>query len=625
MDMMVRVHKVDRTALLTGYRSRQSERFEGLRASRILVRDPSLSKVTDAKEQDAKTCFSARASIARAVDSVLLNARRKTADWLASSPSVGSLCFADLGGTSLMAVEAAWLASRYLVGDEVTSASTFASSRLLLEAADFFGGTLDDAASTLANNHARAASTPTAVGARRAEARPLVTPTQLPVMSQNLPAAPSPLVSHSENEASMQLMPRGVKRHLEGPETAVAEGAQVRDIPPILALGRSGAGVLHSSQCLGSMTAPLIIHDAAVVAHVEFRVRWSACLTKCIDATPLVVVPCHSSLCVKNTAGRTHKAAADLTYRRCFCSLGRIPAAKGADGSSGQGSHGTTGKVISVSTRGTVYIGSHSGEFKALSLDTGVNEWSLTLGGRIESGAACSSDGSTVFVGCHDRYLRAINRKTGTVCWSHETGDTIKCTPISVSAKEQRDASSGGAEMTGADSVLVGSHDGLLLCLLQADGHLLWSFDCGGALFASPAHDANTCVVYAATTKGRLIAIARSLASTSREEITDADLLHCAAEHGAGGAVAGLPFAFWDHQLPAPCFSTPAVCFATGALVLGCVDGGLYCFSAKGDRLWVCADGQKPVFSSPCLLPTLPSRSEDTEGGADLVWGCHGG
>lgn len=594
------------------YRSDQSERLESPRvsfSSGSLTGNPDLNNVTDAKEQDEPPGVAARASIARAVDSVLFSAGCKTAEWLASYPSIECLCFSDLGGTSLMAVEAAWLASRYLIRDEVTSASMFALHGPLLEGADFFSGTLGDAAFTLANNHARAASMLIAVGSQRADAGPLVTPTNQPVLSsQVLPITPPPLVFRTESEASMQLMPRGVKRHLEGSEAALAEGAQVRETLSFLVFGRSGAGVLHSAQCLDLRTAPLTIHDTTVVAHVNFRVRWSTCLTKCIDATPLVVVPYHSRLYVDSSTGCTHKVA------------------KGSVGSPvEQGFGSTIDKVASVSTQDTVYIGSHSGEFKALGLDTGEHKWSLTLGGRIESGAACSSDGSTVFVGCHDRYLHAISRETGRLSWSHETGDAIKCTPVSVSAKEQRDASSGNAQLTGVDSVLVGSHDGLLRCLFQADGQLLWSFDCGGALFASPAHDTNACVVYAATTKGRLVAIARSLASTSREDVTDADVLHCTAETGAGGAVAGPPFAFWQRLLPAPCFSTPAVCCATGAVVLGCVDGGLHCFSVKGDRLWVCPDGQKPVFASPCLLPTLPGKSGDTKKGEDLVWGCHDG
>lgn len=644
------LHQVDKAALLADYRKRRSRKFEGSPAATLgdQFDTDSPAMFAKAETKNSPDSLAVRRSIARAINSVLPDSLPKTTEWIARSPSAttheseaptrSNLSFTDLGGTSLMAVEAAWLTSRFLVGE-----NNSISSDPLLEGADFLSGTLDDIA-LVASNNVRKKSNPNAVrleatsessdvGARRADSRTWSASPQLPILSpRGSPISPSSTVCRVGEETS-----RGVKRRLEEQESRRLDSVKVRQSPQFVAVGRAGTGTLHCAECLAASAKFPITKHAAVVEHVAFRTRWSTCLTKCIDATPLVILPRTYSphSWADAPSERTPKSVEVSTSRTC-CGLVR-PSKPTARGGAQLLIEGGTGHAIenapNIPANGMVFIGSHSGKFSALSLDTGESQWALTVGGRIESGACCSSDGSLVYVGCHDRYLRAVCRRTGSVRWSHETGEVIKCTPVSVSADDQDLPSPtcdpGMADMRvtspGVGAVLVGSHDGFLRCLRQVDGELLWSFDCGGALFASPAHDSKARVVYASTTKGRLLAIARSLASKDRDSITGDDLLHCAAEHKSGKCIAGPPFILWEQHLPSPCFSSPAVCASTGALVMGCVDGKMYCFSADGDRLWVCADGEKPIFSSPCLLPTLPGEGEGAGKGPDLVWGCHDG
>ncbi|CAM9120330.1 unnamed protein product [Laminaria digitata] len=590
----------------------------------------------------------ARAAIANAVVTVLPDARASFVPWLTVSAAdqqeghdLSRLTFDGVGGTSLLAVEAAWLASRNVAREGV--GSTVPASASLLTAEDFLRGTLEGAASALiatlqAQRYAADIVASPGPAKDKGTSKKAILVTH-PLRSRGPPAGSGPLlpaVQAVASHVSVQAPLAGRKRRRQA-----GNGFQEEKPRGFLAIGRAGVG--NTQACLGETADPAGEKGGVVVARVELQVRWSSCLTKCIDASPLVVVPTTASRTVDRTKrrrsieidGPTSRAAVESTF--CKGSL-----AVEADGPTSRAAVESTSckdrvprEASGYGGQGTVYIGSHSGEFQALNLVTGEREWTFTAGGRVESGAACSFDGSTVFVGCHDRRLYALDRRTGALSWSFETGDAIKCTPLCVdlgascvklvapSNGEEEPAVEQGLPLT-QRTVLVGSHDGFLRCLSQAHGSLLWSLDCGGALFASPAYDADACVVYAATTKGHVFAVqGAALASVgvgAGSSATGADV-----KQRASGKVAREPVVVWKQQLPAPCFSTPAVCSATGNLVLGCVDGGLYCLSSVGEQLWVCRRGEKPVFSSPYILPCLWSRGEDEEIGRRVIWGSHDG
>lgn len=590
--------------------------------------------------ENTGTLDCARGAVANGVVAVLPEARTSVAAWLTNSEAqaregsdLSNLTFGQLGGTSLLAVEAAWRSSRSVAWLNTESAAAPAPPGLVLTAEDFLGGTLEETAITLDRV---LQMRPCSVHARTSSATNVGRADDKPVESLALPAGPVEQSHLGASAASPQL----VHFSQAGRKRRRPEVVQSR---PFVAVSRAGAGVHHSPACLGGETDLTAEGRGAEGARVELNTIWSSCLSKCIDASPLLVIPNGErrragrprTECSYKAGDMVDEAPVESDLPTCCCHSkpdNSLPAynAKGSDAGKTMLCRDLRDSATQAET-GTVYIGSHSGEFQALNLVTGEREWSFTADGRIESGAACSSDGLMVFVGCHDRHLYAIDRQKGTLSWSFETGDAIKCTPVCMPILPHPDP----YEQTAREkelpvnygTVLVGSHDGILRSLQEVDGGLRWSFDCGGALFASPAHSADARVVYAATTKGRVVALDGSAlvsaGTKSVDNATDAD-----RRHRRFGLSPKQPTVCWDVRLPAPCFSTPAVCDSDGNVVIGCVDGGLYCLSSNGEQVWVCRQGEKPIFSSPCLLPSVfkkPGESGNHKVGMRVMWGCHDG
>lgn len=599
----------------------------------------------ESKSKKAGTLDCARGAIAHGVVAVLPETRTIFAPWLAYSEAnaqissdLSNLTFGQLGGTSLLAVEAAWRSSRSVALLNTESAAESAPLCLVLTADDIFRGTLEEAAVSLhriLQMRLCQVHSPTAVAIAGVG---VVSTDDKPVESLAPPAGPFqqfPVGARADSPPLVQYSHAGRKRRRQ----EVGDGVVVRS-RHFVAIGRAGAGVRHSPVCSGGETDLTDEGRGAEGARVELNIRWSSCLSKCIDASPLLVIPNGArgevgTECSNEAGGKAHEAPAQSNLPKTCCPskpAGSWPAfdVKGSVASQSTLRRDLRNSAAQVEP-GTVYIGSHSGEFQALNLATGEREWSFTASGRIESGAACSCDGLVVFVGCHDRHLYALDRQMGTLSWSFETGDAIKCTPVCMPIVPYLDPTEGKTKDRGLPvnygTVLVGSHDGILRSLHEVDGELLWSFDCGGALFASPAHSADTRVVYAATTRGRVVALdCSALVPTGAKTANvakDTD-----TRHGRRGSSPKQPMIRWDINLPAPCFSTPVVCDSDGSVVLGCVDGGLYCLSSNGEQVWVCRRGDKPVFSSPCLQPSMCKEiggSDKHEIGMRVIWGCHDG
>lgn len=638
--------QVDRRALLRSVRKHAMELPAEQQVPDTKVMDAHL--LEDPRNEREATFSTARKVIAQAVAGVLPNAQACVSAWLAHSESTtgedgafSNLTFGELGGTSLLAVEAAWRASNHAVRIGAGPTSKPIPPPRRLTADDFLRGTLEEAASIL-DDILRTA--------------PLFSARTSPVLDKVMggstkgfgitddgpddnvaavagPGSPSRISSAAATAFPRALPASGKRRY--GETDSRFEQSRSRSF---FAASRAGAGFRHTPACLGNADTCSGQGTGVENARVKLDGRWSSCLSKCIDATPLVVLPKPTP----SAMGRVRKERADesdgvpdgtstqSTAPECLC---RSSSWGDADGSKARKveedkSPACGNPVASCPTprlQGSVYVGSHSGEFQALNLVSGDREWSFKAKGRIESGAACSLDGRTVFVGCHDGRLYAIDRRTGTLSWCFETGDAIKCTPVCMHS-DLSDVSA-AKEVLPADggTVLVGSHDGVLRSLRETNGRLRWSFDCGGALFASAAHDTAARVVYAATTKGRVVALdTYALASGvgPADYAVDAD-----SKPKLLGVSPKQPDIVWDIYLPAPCFSTPAVCDASGNVVLGCVDGGLYCLSSAGEQIWACHRGEKPVFSSPCLLPSLsrtPGGAKDQDE-TQIVWGNHDG
>ena len=114
----------------------------------------------------------------------------------------------------------------------------------------------------------------------------------------------------------------------------------------------------------------------------------------------------------------------------------------------------------------------------------------------------------------------------------------------------------------------VGSHDHHLYGLDVTNKLCVCAIDCGGgSCFSSPCISNEPHLVFIATLTGRLLAVD-------------------AAEHTI----------LWSQQCPKPVFASPLLT-PTG-IICACVDGFVYCFDFKGNKLW-CFQASAPVFCSP--------------------------
>jgi outer membrane protein assembly factor BamB len=120
---------------------------------------------------------------------------------------------------------------------------------------------------------------------------------------------------------------------------------------------------------------------------------------------------------------------------------------------------------------GTVFVGSHTGELVALSLENGAVYWKYRASGEIgESSPFYNGQESLVYIGDLSGVLHAINARDGRGAWTFKTGSEIKSSPVVV-----------------GNRVLIGSYDQHLYCLNAKTGALLWKFKTSGPVHATPA------------------------------------------------------------------------------------------------------------------------------------------
>ncbi|XP_077984637.1 beta-alanine-activating enzyme-like [Glandiceps talaboti] len=218
--------------------------------------------------------------------------------------------------------------------------------------------------------------------------------------------------------------------------------------------------------------------------------------------------------------------------------------------------------VLNKTGSGTVYIGSHSHKFMAISTLTGEALWVTELGDRVESSACLSRCGQYVVVGCYDGKVYILDCKTGEIYWQYQTDDAVKSSPV---------------VDTVTSWVIVGSHDHHLHAINIQEKSCAWRlYGGGGSMFSSPVIINNPRVLYAATLTGRLLAV-------------DPDT----------------GFKKWHFDSYKPIFSSPAV--TQHGCIFGCVDGRVHYLDHHGNQLWSFTT-QGPVFSSPCTFPSAGSH-----------------
>ena len=142
--------------------------------------------------------------------------------------------------------------------------------------------------------------------------------------------------------------------------------------------------------------------------------------------------------------------------------------------------------VGDATTPDNLYVGTLAGTLYALRSDTGGEVWRFRTGGAIRNRAGIGVGG--VYVHADDGWLYALYRATGELAWK------VRLEPQPIVRLPSQDPHSrfdrfGSDVVVSGNRLYAGTHDGRVLALSAADGHVLWSFTTGDAVLAAPALD----------------------------------------------------------------------------------------------------------------------------------------
>ncbi|XP_018431161.1 PREDICTED: acyl-CoA synthetase family member 4 [Nanorana parkeri] len=285
---------------------------------------------------------------------------------------------------------------------------------------------------------------------------------------------------------------------------------------------------------------------------LSLRKRWSSDTSKCVDASPLIVL------------------------------------------------------LSSEDSTATVYVGSHSHRMQALDLHTGTVVWERILGERIESSAALSACGNYIIVGCYDGGIYVLRRSNGATLWVFSTGDAVKSSPaidpksglVYVGSHDQHlyaldiegkqcvwksprlvsAVFSSPCINTDPHHLYVATLGGLVLAVDPSTGKHLWKTDIGKPVFSS-LHCSDKHVFIGCV---------------------DA-ILYCLSHCGEK---------LWQFSTEGPIFSSPCVSAVSKHVMFGSHDGFIYCCSTEGELLWKYKANSR-VYATPFVFPN--PHTENTE------------
>ncbi|XP_054204915.1 beta-alanine-activating enzyme isoform X2 [Homo sapiens] len=298
---------------------------------------------------------------------------------------------------------------------------------------------------------------------------------------------------------------------------------------------------------------------------MELHVRWRSDTGKCVDASPLVVIP---------------------TFDKSST---------------------------------TVYIGSHSHRMKAVDFYSGKVKWEQILGDRIESSACVSKCGNFIVVGCYNGLVYVLKSNSGEKYWMFTTEDAVKSSAtmdpttglIYIGSHDQHayaldiyrkkcvwKSKCGGTVFSSPCLNLIPHHlyfatlGGLLLAV-----NPVWQFSTSGPIFSSPctspseqkiffgSHD---CFIYCCNMKGHL---QWKFETTSRVYATPFAFHNYNGSNEMLLAAASTDGKVWIlesqsgqlqsvYELPGEVFSSPVV--LESMLIIGCRDNYVYCLDLLG-------------------------------------------
>jgi outer membrane protein assembly factor BamB len=218
-----------------------------------------------------------------------------------------------------------------------------------------------------------------------------------------------------------------------------------------------------------------------------------------------------------------------------------------------------------VAADGTVYVGSSTGELRAVNGTSGRTRWAWAAAGALHASPALTA-GGLVVVGSYDHAVYALDAGSGALVWNLTTGGAVASSPA----------------LTADGGVVVTSWDGKVRCLDAATGGLRWAATVGIAMDSSPAVDDAGRAVYVGAWSGRVHALNAST--------------------GAALWTAG-PWVAYRGVSSSPALAPAAAGGGPAPLVyVGCDDGKVRALNATtGAVVWAQTTGDR-VFSSPAYL-----------------------
>ncbi|XP_045853695.1 beta-alanine-activating enzyme isoform X3 [Meles meles] len=356
--------------------------------------------------------------------------------------------------------------------------------------------------------------------------------------------------------------------------TAVSRGSQILSLNTKFLTRLGLCSSAHSSDLISpantqnvqSLNPPTLLgksQDPSCVAEVseagtcvvaakkmELHVRWRSDTGKCVDASPLVVIPA------------VEKSS---------------PA---------------------------VYVGSHSHRMTALDLRSGKVKWEQILGDRIESSACVSRCGNFIVVGCYNGLVYVLKSNSGETHWTFPTEDAVKSSAavdpttglLYIGSHDQRvyaldiyekkcvwKLNCGGTVFSSPCLSLLPHHlyvatlGGHLLAINPATGNRVWEHSCGKPLFSSP----RCCLQFVCI------------------GCVDGNLL-CFTHSGEQ---------VWQFSTSEPIFSSPCISASEQEIFFGSHDCFIYCCNMKGHLQWK-FEATSRVYATPFAFRRREGSSE---------------
>jgi outer membrane protein assembly factor BamB len=256
------------------------------------------------------------------------------------------------------------------------------------------------------------------------------------------------------------------------------------------------------------------------------------------------------------------------------------------------------------------------GSVRAVALDSGREQWRVSLHTRLRSSPAASA--GAVFVGGADGKLYALDLATGATRWTYETvGTTLASGDFGY---DRRTIMSSPAVSGG--HVYIGARDGFLYALRADSGTLAWKFDHEISwVISSPA--VQDSMVYAGTSDGLFVQAVDTRTGKERwrratditvwsSPVISGDLLVYGDSRGRIVAVDRWTGADrWSFVTGGGIYGEPV---PSGRRVFaGSLDGGVYAI-CTGDRasvtrvVWAGRDGTAPDSAAAALAAQLVAR-----------------